>query len=47
MNRSHNNSGHIALNKIKKTGLKHSSERNLEIPSVSKHLIVVQDSINY
>lgn len=47
MNRSHNNTGHIALNKLKKDGQNHSSHRTWEPPSLSKHLVVVQDSINY
>lgn len=38
-NRSHNNSGHIAMNALKKKGKKHSSIiKNSKIPSKSTHL---------
>jgi site-specific DNA-methyltransferase (adenine-specific) len=48
-NKSHFNSGHIAMNKLKKSGTQHSSNVNIEneVPKKSFHALFTQDSIEF
>lgn len=46
-NKSHNNSGHIAMNKLKKDGLNHSSFINTQLPEQTYHGLFVEDAIKF
>lgn len=46
-NKSHYNSGHIALNRINKLGSKHSSVVKYEIPAKTNHFIYTADAIEF
>jgi site-specific DNA-methyltransferase (adenine-specific) len=46
-NRSHFNSGHITLNALKESGVKHSSFRQSNTPNITKHIIAQADCIDF
>ena len=46
-NKSHFNQGHIALNRLKKSGLKHSSSIPTLKPTESIHGIFIQDAVEF
>lgn len=46
-NKSHYNSGHIAMNKLKKNGTAHSSFVKFEIPEITYHGIFTEDAIEF
>lgn len=46
-NKSHFNKGHIALNKLKKDGQKHSSHIENESPEKTIHAIFTEDSVKF
>ncbi len=47
-NRSHFNSGHIAMNRLKKAGVDHSSRNGISVapPSETVHAVVVRDCVD-
>ena len=44
-NKSHSNSGHMAMNKLKKEGVAHSSFISTTLPSKTFHGIFIDDSV--
>lgn len=42
-NRSHFNSGHIAMNRLKKTGMSHSADLTFARPENTFHLVLIKD----
>ena len=46
-NKSHYNSGHFAMNKLKKDGVAHSSYIDANLPQKTYHSLFVDDAINF
>ena len=46
-NRSHYNSGHQAMNSINKKGKKHSSFIKGNLPKQTKHILYIEDAVNF
>jgi len=46
-NKSHSNSGHMAMNKLKKEGVAHSSFISSNLPSKTFHGIFIEDSVKF
>jgi site-specific DNA-methyltransferase (adenine-specific) len=46
-NKSHNNSGHIAMNKLKKNGVAHSSFIEAQLPQKTYHGLFVEDAVKF
>lgn len=46
-NKSHFNSGHIAMNKLKKKGVSHSSHIESQLPGKTYHALFTQDAVTF
>lgn len=46
-NKSHFNSGHIAMNKLKKKGIVHSSFIETHLPEITYHGLFIEDSVQF
>jgi site-specific DNA-methyltransferase (adenine-specific) len=46
-NKSHYNSGHIAMNKLNKEGVAHSSFVEYELPQITYHGLFVEDAVQF